>query len=256
MEEQKNAEAKRILDTYFRPRVKHSLSASMPENKLPCKTKEEQDVAYREYNNFLVDYSNELRDSEKYSIENPNLAKTDFISENPSICWKVHLNATPENVKVISEYLQQNGYFHKYLSGGGPEDGKVFTVYIGSYKLTQKLAKEMSEGIGGYLSKPIDHQEIELSKGIVGRFCGNTIDFQQYGSAGLSWVNKNPELLKFISDVNKKNNTHVLGSKTPGPLFIQEGLLKELEEYERLAEVISFKKAKELYGDYFFKEEI
>tara|TARA_A100001015_G_scaffold209665_1_gene234800 strand:- start:132 stop:761 length:630 start_codon:yes stop_codon:yes gene_type:complete len=51
---------------------------------------------------------------------------------NVNTGWKVHLTPHPEHVMELSTYLKENGYYHKYLSGGFPSDGKAFTVYLGS----------------------------------------------------------------------------------------------------------------------------
>ena len=45
--------------------------------------------------------------------------------------WKIHLNVKPRNHKIVYYWLLQNcPYGWKYLAGG--EDGKVFTIYVGS----------------------------------------------------------------------------------------------------------------------------
>src|SRR3989344_4374590 len=40
---------------------------------------------------------------------------------------KLHLNVYPENVELVSRILKDQGFDHKYLYGGEPKDGKIFT---------------------------------------------------------------------------------------------------------------------------------
>lgn len=94
---------------------------------------------------------------------------------------KFHLNVAPENAKAISEYLIKNGYCHKFLSGGEVLNGKIFTIYIGSRDLANKLAQELSMDLQGYLNKPITEEEIEYAPNVIGRFTGDIDEFQQYG---------------------------------------------------------------------------
>lgn len=214
-------EAKRMLDTYFRPRAKHSLSENMPENNTSFNGGEEYEKYLKEYNYNSREKLNE------YKRKNPDSFKSDFIDPSePNVGWKFHLSVKPENVKAVSDYLIDNGYWHKFLSGGD-SNGKIFTIYIGSYGLAQKLANEISDKIGDNLAKPQLKQEIEFSRGVVGRFCSNSkAGFQQKGNLGLSYLN---------------------GHAVPGNISYKE-------ENDEASQVASFRQAKELYGDYFFSE--
>jgi hypothetical protein len=122
--------------------------------------------------------------------------KTDLINPtDPNIGWKLHLNIPPDNVRLVSDYLKQNGYRHKFLSDGEIHHGKIFTVYIGSYAKTAKLADILSRDLRQYLRKPLDDREIEFAPGIVGRFKSDNIydsvskkivaRFYSYGRAGI-----------------------------------------------------------------------
>jgi hypothetical protein len=102
------------------------------------------------------------------SIFPANLGNYDFFECDTG--YKLHLNVLPENVRSVSEYLKSKGYSHKYLSGGSPEDGKIFTIYTGSKKLTTSLAKEISRELSGLICRPSTSSEVEFAPNIVGRF--------------------------------------------------------------------------------------
>ena len=152
--------------------------------------------------------------------------KGDF--SNPNIGWKLHLNVRPKFVEIVSQYLIDNDYCHKYLSGGLPVDGKVFTVYVGSYESAIRVSGEISEKIDFCLSKPAAIGEIEFVSGVVGRFVCGGDEFWSYGSCGFSLLDR--------------------------PL--QE--IAELETLNRLydIELESFKKIYSKHGKYFYDEDI
>lgn len=158
---------------------------------------------------------------EKINFKDPN---------DPNIGWKIHLNVAPENVAAVADYLIEEGYFHKYLQGGEVEDGKIFTVYIGSQDLTASLAKEISQDIGSYLAKPLAHDEIEFAPGIVGRFVGPTNEFRQYGYHGMSSLNNDPDAIAVVFN----------------PLSPSEK-----ESLQKNIATRSFDALKTKYGDYF-----
>lgn len=108
--------------------------------------------------------------------------------------WKAHLNVTPENVKTVSEYLKRNNYNHKFLSGGEPDDGKVFTVYFGPKSVMDQWAHMLATDLKDYLAAPGAYDEVEVARGVVARFTVDDTEsrggseFRQYGAYGLSFL--------------------------------------------------------------------
>ena len=115
--------------------------------------------------------------------------KTDFWTDlNHNIGWKFHLNVEPKNVPQISRYLVQQNYDHKYLNGWESEDGKIFTIYIGSRKLAENLALEIKNDIWNLLSQPQISNEVEFQAGVVGRFIWSPKKYWQYWNAGITYI--------------------------------------------------------------------
>lgn len=211
---------KHILDSYFRKKLLKEESKKLPENDF---------LKIEDYEKELKGYAARLGEANEYNEKNPKEQKTDFIDkENTNIGWKLHLNVEPRFVKNVSKYLKQNGYVHKFLSGGNPGEGKVFTVYIGSFSLAKKLAKQLSNDLLSFISRPTAVGEIELASGIVGRFSGDKKIFSQYGTCGFSNLRQDQEAIVDLYWDNKF--------------------------FRKMAEEKAFKKLRELYGDYFFSE--
>lgn len=257
IENKEVVEAKKILDYYFRPRLTHDLSKNLPENRF--NKGEDMD----EYKKQIPEHHSLYKDALLYAEQNPEKSKTSFIINNDAnVGWKFHLNCEPDSAKDISKFLADNGYYYKYLSGGELEDGKVFTVYVGSHELSEKLAREISDSISSKLAKPVDHQEIEFAPGVIGRFVGPrnlpTQDdgemkvgrgifserapnngFHQYGTSGFSILNS--------------FNSYNIYKMSAGQGKSEEERLVEAKKIQDFGEVQSFLKLKELYGDYFFR---
>lgn len=149
------------------------------------------DELYSPYPEY--EYKNEAK---QYAIDNPNDAK---ISEGFAIDtgWKIHFTPyPPEHVVKISQYLIENGYCHKFLSGGSPGEGKAFTVYLGSRQMLEKWVKELESTLGDMLLPAMAEEEEEVSPHISARFTsvdrGQDGDplFHQYGVHGMSAVYK------------------------------------------------------------------
>ena len=180
------------LQTLFETTYDHILSKSLSTNMYSSETHSAEEIAQvdRIYEDTLPEYSF-INNGIQFAIRNPEAAKCDFL--NPNTGWKVHLNVKPENVTAVSEYLKKEGYAHKYLYGGVGSEGKAFTLYIGSFALTHKLAREISSTLGELLAQPTAHDEVELAQGIAGRFTAITPSsseeapvFTQYGVYGMS----------------------------------------------------------------------
>ncbi len=115
-----------------------------------------------------------------------------------NIGWKVHLNVLPEHSQYVAKYLIAKGYAHKFLSRGELGDGKVFTVYLGSFDMVKKASAEISKDLTGYLALPAEESEIEFAPGVVGRFCGDVRWFAQYGYNGTSSTRDGADILANI----------------------------------------------------------
>lgn len=229
-------DVKEILKDFKRG-TEHILSMLLTENKYMSP---EAEKTYFEEDS-MREYQYTKRALEKYEQEHPGELKYDFADPNdPNIGWKFHLNVPPEFVQPVSEYLRNNGYRHKYLSGGDIDDGKIFTIYIGSYQLAKKLSEEISRDLSSYLCKPAAKQEIEFASGVVGRFVGDSKGpFSQYGPIGFSLERNWSEALYSHYDHHKKD-----------PDYEQKH-----REMQEKAEEVSFKRLREVYGDYFFTED-
>ena len=159
-----------MLDKNFRAKCLHPLSQSLPVNTL-CKILKSyiQQNAYttmqeisKKYENILEPYHSINHDKSK------ELKRNDEIKNN--VWWKLHINVAPEHVVVVSNYLTKEWINHKYISWWEIEDGKIFTIYTGSYETTKKVAEMISHDIQKYLCKPEDNSEIEFAPGVIGRF--------------------------------------------------------------------------------------
>jgi hypothetical protein len=188
-----------VLDEEFRNKCKHRRSQNLPENIIvnsaiqlkktikdtPKQKKNGWDFSEtleeKEYKNLYSNYPEPYDTGwEKFK----NTEKNDDIEWN--VGWKFHINVSPDNCLMVSSWLKDNNYCHKLLHGGEIEDGKIFTVYIGSYELSKKLAKEVSQGVGKFISKPVDITEIEFEEGIIGRFDYGYNHGKAYGTCGFS----------------------------------------------------------------------
>lgn len=140
-------------------------------------------MSYKEndYDGIKKEYKFPVAAGEKIDVDNCNIGH------------KIHLNVAPDCVHAVSEYLKDNKYHHKYLSGGDVSDGKIFTVYLGSHNNAYKWAKVISNDLDGKLLRPLDKSEIEYAPNVCGRFCAISIDFRQYPNPhtrGMSASNK------------------------------------------------------------------
>lgn len=157
--------------------------------------------------------------------------KADHIDpKNLNVGHKLHLNVGIEEVVAVSEYLKKEGFYHKFLSGGEVTDGTVFTVYVGSKDLTDKLAKQLSEELKSWLRKPVRKDEIEYAPNIPGRFVGDKKDFMQYG-IGIRGISVSREMASLFSPWSSK---------------------KDLDQKKTLAFQASFNALADKYGEYFY----
>lgn len=198
---------------------------------------------------FLGEAKQEKTEQEYFYKSDISYGKYDF--SNKDVGWKFHLNVLPEHAPLVSKYLKESNFYHKYLFGGEPNDGKIFTLYIGSKKLADQLAQELNRDIGQYLAYPKSLEEIEFSRGVVGRFCaireknyGKGYDkYVQYGTCGTSCLRTN--LLRYNELICKTR-----------PALEKQGLSKEEVKSKTLQEAISMAAAATQhliadFGEYF-----
>ena len=197
---------------------------------------------YDRYKSELKEYSVKPKEAIANAEKFGTTSKFDFQGRGSRDgYWKIHLNVQPSSVKKVSKYLIENGYLHKYLSGGDIEDGKIFTVYPGAYRLTAESASSISKDLLTHLSQPVDHTEIELTPGVIGRFHGpnnKQASFHQYGSCGYSWTNEHAMQMLTLR-------------------YWSEGepnLDARKKKLKNTAELTAYNKLREIFGDYFFIE--
>ncbi len=171
------------LDDFYNNTESHLKSASLPDNPSTASTEGEYTDALTPYEYIGEVVNGVVSDKDK--------AKYNFAFGNINEGWKIHLNVTPENVLDVSEYLKQNGYVHKYLTGGLGYDGKAFTIYFGAKSIMDKWVPQLSNDLSTQLCKPSVIDEIEIGSGVVGRFTAiegttSTSEYLQYGEYGMS----------------------------------------------------------------------
>lgn len=217
--------------------LQHAGSNQLPDNLEAAHAASSKEAALAfeaKYQNVISAY--EYAEASTFSREHPEEAKFNFaINNNGNVGWKVHLNVTPENAPQVAEYLKQNGYDHKFLMGGGAEEGKVFTIYFGAKSMMDKWSPQLSRDLGTVLCKPLVNDEVEVSPGVVARFTslqeGNKQfgeEFLQYGAFGMS------ARKKFMQEQAKK------GIYDPNNPSIEEDVAKD-----------AFQHLSEMYGSYF-----
>lgn len=109
-------------------------------------------------------------------VHKAELGKWQFFNDDPNQGYKFHLNVKPENVRQVAAHLKLGNYYHKYLSGGEVENGKIFTVYTGSKQQTEQIVRDIADSeIALLLDRPIADEsgEVLYAPNIVGRFVGN-----------------------------------------------------------------------------------
>ncbi len=250
VKEEVNSEpVEQILQKYFKERTSRELSKDLPENPWVQSQigKPFNQEHHKEFEKIagLEEYSSSKKELDDYNKENPENHKYDFQEFNDD-GWKLHLNVEPENVKKVSEYLTKNGYMHKFLSGGDLGDGKVFTIYIGSYNLTDKLSQEISEDLTGLLAKPAI-SEVEFAPGVVGRFTGDRFNFTQYSLSGIGFSFLEKDAFNILGI-----DAHIRLAKSEEE---KEKALAKKAQYMFAAEKNAYEALRKKYGDYFFSIE-
>ncbi len=154
--------------------------------------------------------------------------------------WKFHLNVPVAHVKQVSHFLKTSGYWHKFLKGGEPQDGKTFTVYIGSKDLADAAAQDISRSIGALLARPKDVTEIEFAPGVIGRFdTRGDNEFPQYSAVLRGFPELNEDKMNFFA------LRHMIKNNEPGALEKYKKATGEAFEF-------AYARLSEKYGTYFY----
>ncbi|MFH1652912.1 MAG: hypothetical protein ABIE74_02550 [Pseudomonadota bacterium] len=207
---------------FYNPNAKH---ASFPHS--DGRANPDQNKSYLEYQRVLNGYEYFQRGTDKQ----------DHIKDNTG--HKLHLNVTISHVMAVSEYLKQNAYYHKFLEGGTPVDGKIFTIYIGSFELAFSLAAQISIDLDGMLSKPHseDKDEIEYAPNVCGRFRPFIEDFSRQSIIEQMRSPKKAEFNEYGHEIRGICSLSEFNIWNPAPEETQFE-----ESYNRLADI---------YGEYF-----
>lgn len=117
--------------------------------------------------------------------------------------WKIHLHVKPKNHKFVYYWLLQNcRYGWKYFSGG--EEGKEFTIYVGSWDETEEFARILMHVLGSKIESPIGDilkDDLKVHEKVWARFnAPSRVTFHQYGSHGLPYLNFDMERYIFERD--------------------------------------------------------
>lgn len=134
-----------------------------------------------------------------YRLEAGTSPNLDY--ENPHIGHKLHLNVAPQHVKYVSDYLKHGKYSHKYCTGDYfIESGKIFTIYIGSFDLAYKSAKQINDELAPYLLDPVSSGDCAYYPKVAGRFMGDRRSFSDTNT------------INGISSSHKAESTRLWGS--------------------------------------------
>lgn len=125
--------------------------------------------------------------------------RCDYADRGPVVAHKLHLNVSISGVREVARYLQEKKYHHKFGTGGDFEDGRTFTLFIGSHQLAFAMARELSDELGVLLSRPLAKDEVEYAPNVVGRFSTALAKYSKYGLGirGISCLNRLGSSLDF-----------------------------------------------------------
>ncbi len=147
---------------------------------------------------------------------------------------KLHLNIQPHDVQDVSAYLKRAGFNHKYLSGGDPGKGKVFTLYPGSNTKAHQMALQLSQDLDSILCRPLDRNEVEYAPNVSGRFTERGLTFHKDGARILRGI---PMLFSDLEILEDEHRQHLIDAS-----WVENA-------FER-----SFMQLATTYGPYFFGE--
>ncbi len=211
---------------------KHTLSADLPLD-TDLKEKWSKFKGFGKENLAADGYEGRTENTSKFD-HIPELKKFDFGEKNePNVGWKVHLNVSPKNALEVAKYLTNNGYYHKFLKGGEPGDGKIFTIYLGSRAMADKWAHQISQDLKEKLQKPLDTSEVELARGVVGRFAIRAGDMENkytgYGTCGMPFIKQ--DALAFMRSNRTITNWGELYEKSLGDSDLEKIFLELKKDF-------------------------
>jgi len=134
--------------------------------------------------------------------------------------WKLHLSVSPENYRKVDEWLHENhkGQY-KLLSGGSPEEGSDFTVYVGDRDAADGLAGKIESEIGDALNDFAGGKDAVFNKKVGGRFdvsrTGNIKDvpWEFPGALGIPLDEKSLNDILFSGDVPRTRDEYIAKAK-------------------------------------------
>jgi len=193
----------------------------------------------QEYSSHLKEYKHPDYEKERADFNHPNNPNQD-----PNIGWKCHINVAPTHVVEVAKFLQDSGYCHKYLSGGEIEDGKTFTIYLGSKHTTEEQIPQIFTTIGHLIDPALDQTEVEFAPRIVGRFVGPRTEFAQYGDRGISYLFEYQKRL---------TNSHITLNfrKRQRPAQSIEEIQQQINNLKKEAYQASHQRLLEVFGNYY-----
>ena len=124
--------------------------------------------------------------------------------------WKLHLTVNPENIAAATESLRNLGVLFKHESGGTHEEGKDFTIYIGSKAKAARIAGEISKGMADLLAEPqgdVLKDDTPMASRVMGRFDVGDPYHQYVTREGL------PATLDIVSEAYKPGRPWTLDEK-------------------------------------------
>lgn len=224
-----------FVDSSFYPNSQYLLNNRCEDQKLYYQKRKEYNFSGKRI---------QLSDDNVYTL---NPIRFDFRKyQNINVGWKIHLNVSLENVLEVSDFLIKHGFLHKYFTGGSLEDGKVFTIYFGSWKKMYEQTEFIESSIGRLLAKPKAQGEIEIEAGITARFTilrGSSPPtsekiYSQYGNFGVCM--RKETALK----IGKNKGKSIFNSKEEEIKYYEKifnELLEEFKEYFVDLDVASFR---------------
>lgn len=138
----------------------------------------------------------------------------------PNAGWKLHLGVDPEDREAVNQYLSKTGLSFKQGFNAGQE-GKDFTIYVGSKNAAVKAAQDIHSNIGDKINPPkgeVLNDDTKLAGNVMGRFdAAGDNDFHQYGKNGIPLLNSDVQNRMYGGDFNEqqalKNSDTILKNK-------------------------------------------
>ena len=203
--------------------------------------------------------------NESLSPEQRNKLKKRINGRDENFGWKFHLDVVPNRnhpvTHEISEFLLELGVSHKI--GGGGDNGKGMTVYVGSYDDVCKLANLIQNKFGSKISVPPIYtdqkkQEHMFTPTVYGRFVVSV--FAGYPSSNIAGISvlrgrdgfRFDQLGYFGKTIRKAEELSNLDTAE----FLNSVGTKWTKETTILATYLSHKLYAAVYGKYYYGENL